>query len=178
MKLVVINGTPRKSGKTRVIAKHIAEAYKGELYDLAIEALPLYNGESSQYELQAVAKLKKLVKEADGVVLCTPEYHNAMSGALKNAFDFLGSSEFMHKPVGLLAVAGGGKGGINALNSMRIVARGVYANVIPKQVVIDSLHIQNGELGEEAKPLVADLLKELRGYMSIFPELKKQLGAD
>src|SRR5690348_14151474 len=140
MKLVVTIGTPRKFGKTRVIAKHNAQTYNGELYDLAVEALPLYNGENAQYELQAVAKLKKLVKEADGVVLCTPEYHNAMSGALKNAFDFLGSSEFMHKPVGLLAVAGGGKGGINALNSMRLVARGVYVNVIPKQVVIDSLH--------------------------------------
>ena len=57
-------------------------------------------------------------------MLCTPEYHNAMSGALKNSLDYLSSSEFVHKPVALLAVAGGGKGGINALNSMRTVARG------------------------------------------------------
>ncbi|MDM5154819.1 NADPH-dependent FMN reductase [Bacillus sp. DX1.1] len=178
MKLVVINGTPRKFGRTRVIAKYIAGQFKGELYDLAVEALPVYNGEESQYELEAVTKLKKLVKEADGVVLCTPEYHNAMSGALKNALDFLSSSEFIHKPVGLLAVAGGGKGGINALNNMRIVARGVYANVIPKQVVLDGLYVQNGEMAEDAKPFVHDLLKELKGYMSVYPELKKQLGAD
>lgn len=50
------------------------------------------------------------MKAADGVVLCTPEYHNAMSGALKNSLDYLSSSEFLHKPVALLAVAGGGKG--------------------------------------------------------------------
>lgn len=178
MKLVVINGTPRKFGRTRVIAQYIAEQFNGELYDLATEELPLYNGEESQRELDAVTKLKKLVKEADGVVLCTPEYHNAMSGALKNALDFLGSTEFIHKPVGLLAVAGGGKGGINALNNMRIVTRGVYANTIPKQVVIDGLHVQNGEVGEDAKPFIHDLLKELKGYMSIYPELKKKLGVD
>ncbi len=46
------------------------------------------------------------MKATDGVVLCTPEYHNAMSGALKNSLDYLSSSEFIHKPVALLAVAG------------------------------------------------------------------------
>lgn len=175
MKLVVINGTPRKFGRTRVIAKYIAEQFNGELYDLATEELPLYNGEEAQRELKAVTKLKKLVKEADGVVLCTPEYHNAMSGALKNALDFLGSGEFLHKPVGLVAVAGGGKGGINALNNMRTVARGVYANAIPKQVVIDGLHVENSKLGEGAKPLINDVMKELKGYMSVYDEIKERL---
>ncbi|MBJ8115297.1 MULTISPECIES: NADPH-dependent FMN reductase [Bacillus] len=173
MKLVVINGTPRKFGRTRVVAKYIADQFEGELYDLAIEELPLYNGEESQRELEAVKKLKALVKAADGVVLCTPEYHNAMSGALKNSLDYLSSSEFVHKPV-----AGGGKGGINALNSMRTVARGVYANAIPKQVVLDGLHVQDGELGEDAKPLIHDLVKELKAYMSVYKEVKKQLGVE
>ena len=71
MKLVVINGTPRKFGRTRVVAKYIADQFEGELYDLAIEELPLYNGEESQRDLEAV-KIKTLVKVADGVVLCTP----------------------------------------------------------------------------------------------------------
>ena len=173
MKLVVINGTPRKFGRTRVAAKYIADQFEGELYDLAIEELPLYNGEESQRDLEAVKKLKTLVKAADGVVLCTPEYHNAMSGALKNSLDYLSSSEFIHKPV-----AGGGKGGINALNSMRTVARGVYANAIPKQVVLDGLHVQDGELGEDAKPLIHDVVKELKAYMSVYKEVKKQLGVE
>ena len=59
-----------------------------------------------------------------------------MSGALKNSLDYLSSSEFIHKPVALLAVAGGGKGGINALNSMRTVARGVYANAIQNKLCL------------------------------------------
>lgn len=58
MKLVVINGTPRKFGRTRVVAKYIAEQFEGELYDLAVAELPLYNGEESQRELEAVKKLK------------------------------------------------------------------------------------------------------------------------
>ena len=54
MKLVVINGTPRKFGRTRVVAKYIADQFEGELFDLAVEELPLYNGEESQRELEAV----------------------------------------------------------------------------------------------------------------------------
>ncbi|MFD3450055.1 NADPH-dependent FMN reductase [Microbacteriaceae bacterium 4G12] len=165
MKLVVISGTPRKTGRTRIVAKYIATSYKAELYDLSVESLPLYNGEESQNELQAVQRLRQIVSEADGVVLCTPEYHNAMSGALKNALDFLGSKEFADKPVALLAVAGGGKGGINALNNMRIVMRGVYANAISKQVVLDGIYFHNGVLVEEAKPLVDDVMKELNMYI-------------
>ncbi len=72
-----------------MVAKYIADQFEGELYDLAIEELPLYNGEESQRDLEAVKKLKTLVKAADGVVLCTPEYHNAMSGALKKLFRLL-----------------------------------------------------------------------------------------
>lgn len=34
--------------------KYIADQFEGELYDLAIEELPLYNGEESQRDLEAV----------------------------------------------------------------------------------------------------------------------------
>jgi azobenzene reductase len=61
---------------------------------------------------------------------------------------------------------------------MRTVARGVYANAIPKQVVLDGLHVQDGELGEDAKPLIHDLVKELKAYMSVYKEVKKQLGVE
>ncbi|MBO9129325.1 NADPH-dependent FMN reductase [Bacillus sp. 165] len=173
MKLTIINGTPRKHGRTTIAASYIAKTYGGSLIDLSIEPLPLYNGEEQQNTLSVIKTLRKEIVEADGIVLCTPEYHNAMSGALKNALDFLGSKEFAHKPVALLAVAGGGKGGINALNNMRTVGRGVYANVIPKQLVLDGIYFQNGELLEEAKPMVADLINELQMYMKIYKKMKQ-----
>lgn len=68
--------------------------------------LPLFNGEEEQETIEAVQELKAKVKAADGIVLLSPEYHSGMSGALKNALDFLGSGQFARKPVGLIAVAG------------------------------------------------------------------------
>jgi len=62
-----------------------------------------------------------------------------------------------------LAVAGGGKGGINALNNMRTVMRGVYANVIPKQLVLDPVHIdvENATVAENIKESIKELVEEL-----------------
>ncbi len=173
MKLVVINGSPRKEGRTRILSRFTASAYGAELIDLSEWALPLFNGEAVQSELKDVQALRKMVGEADGILLTSPEYHSGMSGALKNALDFLSSQHFQHKPVALLAVAGGGKGGINALNNMRVVARGLYANVIPKQVVLDPIcFTEEGALTEEASKLVDDVVSELKLYIHAYQAIK------
>jgi azobenzene reductase len=172
MNMVVINGSPRKSGRTGIVARYIASQYGAKLIDLSEGVLPLYNGEASQDLLQSVKQLRETIQEADGVILCSPEYHNAMSGALKNALDFLESDEFEHKPVALIAVGGGGKGGINALNNMRIVMRGVYANAIPRQLVLDPSCFTGGTLTETAAQQVEGVISELKRYMKAFELLK------
>ncbi|MGM7719230.1 NADPH-dependent FMN reductase [Metabacillus sp. Hm71] len=166
MKFLVVNGSPRKTGRTRIAASFIAATYNAEYFDLSERELPLFNGEEEQKQLQVVNELKQAVVSADAIILLSPEYHSGMSGALKNALDFLSSEQFAHKPVGLIAVAGGGKGGINALNNMRTVMRGVYANVIPKQLVLDPIcfDYENREIKTEPALLVKQLIDELTVY--------------
>lgn len=170
MKIVILNGSPRKAGRTGIVSRFIANTYNATLIDLSTGQIPLFNGEREQGELPYVKQLKKNVKEADAIILATPEYHNAMSGVLKNALDFLGSEQFTHKPVALLAVAGGGKGGINALNNMRTVARGVYANAIPKQLILDppSFNIEQDTLNENSARQVIELVDELIMYAKLY----------
>ena len=170
MNLVVINGSPRKNGRTHIAANFIAEKYNATLIDLREAKIPLYNGEPEQSELPEIIELKRTVKEADAIVLASPEYHSGMSGALKNALDFLGSEQFANKPVALLAVAGGGKGGINALNNMRIVARGLYANAIPKQLVLDPhcFDYEHYTLNEQSADQIDALIKELMLYQRLY----------
>ncbi|MCM3617099.1 NAD(P)H-dependent oxidoreductase [Sutcliffiella horikoshii] len=169
MKILAISGSPRKSGRTGIAARYLQKKYGVELIDLSKGEIPLYNGESYQGELDHIKSLKEKVKKADAVLLLSPEYHSGMSGALKNALDFLGSEQFHSKPVGLLVVAGGGKGGINALNNMRIVGRGVYANVIPRQLVLDPhcFDYDNDSLNEQSADLVDALYKELVLYVKM-----------
>jgi azobenzene reductase len=173
MNIVIINGSPRSAGRTGIASRYIAKKYGAKLIESG--NLPLFTGEEKQEQLEKVKELKTLVKKADGVILATPEYHNGMSGALKNALDHLGSEQFHHKPVALLAVAGGGKGGINALNNMRIVARGVYANVIPRQLVLDPIAFDRGNnsLQYDSEQQVEALISELQLYVKLHENIKE-----
>ncbi|WP_088069052.1 NADPH-dependent FMN reductase [Gottfriedia luciferensis] len=166
MNIVVVNGSPRTIGRTRFLAKQIAEANNFSYLDLAIEEVPLYNGEAEQKDLEVVKSIKELLVKADGLILCTPEYNNAMSGALKNLVELLGSEPFKKKPTSLLAVAGGGKGGINALNNMRTVIRGVYGNALPKQLVLDPVDFENDTIVKpDAFAKVVEVIDELKEYV-------------
>lgn len=169
MNIVVINGTPRKYGRTRIAAKHVTEKLNGQLVDLSTMELPLFNGEEEQQDLPEVKLLKKTASEADAFVWLTPEYHNGMSGALKNCLDFLGGEHFKHKPTLLISVAGGGKGGINGLNSMRTVGRGLYANVIPTQLILDPHCFirEEDSLTEEAAEQVKRVTDDFQMYLDM-----------
>jgi NAD(P)H-dependent FMN reductase len=81
-------------------------------------------------------KLRAEVKQADGLILGTPEYHNSFSGVLKNALDLMGFDEFEGKMIGLVGVSGGLMGAFDALNSLRNIGRALHAWVVPEQASV------------------------------------------
>ncbi|WP_269775460.1 NADPH-dependent FMN reductase [Bacillus siamensis] len=166
MSILVISGTPRKNGRTRIAASYIRDRFQTDFIDLSKSELPLYNGEEAQNDLPSVQELRRQVKKSSAVVLLSPEYHSGMSGALKNAIDFLSSDCWRYKPVAIIAAAGGGKGGMNALANMRTVMRGVYANVIPKQLVLDPIHIdmERRTVSEDMAVSLKDMMEELNMF--------------
>ncbi|GIM45157.1 FMN-dependent NADPH-azoreductase [Collibacillus ludicampi] len=176
-----MNGSARVGANTKTVAEYIRTELANhgvtvDLFDVREHMLPIFQGDEAQSNDPHVQYLHKIALEADAFIICTPEYHNGMSGALKNALDFLSNTHFRDKPVGIVAVAGGGKGGINALNNMRIVLRGLYALVMPGQVVVDKAYVENGQitnslLKQNLSALVDQIVqigKALRGNRSTF----------
>lgn len=173
MNVLIINGGMPKGGRTEQITRYIAYTYEFDYIDINSSGLPIMTGDPTQFQMQQVVAFKDKVREADGVILISPEYYAGMTGALKNALDFLTSDQLAHKPVALLATAGGGKGGINCLNNMRTVMRSFYANIIPKQLVLDPhCFTDDGGLWDEPKRMVSDMVMELRMYVEIASQLK------
>ncbi|WP_339997871.1 NADPH-dependent FMN reductase [Priestia aryabhattai] len=172
MNILIINGSPRETGRTTQVTRELHKSYQSSFLDLSQLSLPIFTGEPHQYEIEEVKVLTEAIEKADGILLATPEYHGAMSGALKNAFDFLNSAYFAHKPVALVAVSGGGKGGINALNNLRTVTRALYANVLSKQLVLDPAEIvEKGTLRKNA----ADGIHELVNELTLYTQVSKQI---
>jgi NAD(P)H-dependent FMN reductase len=106
-----------------------------KILDLRTMSLPFCNGTDEYQDYPDVEKLRKAVKEADGLILVTPEYHGSVSGVLKNALDLMGFEELSDKVTGLISVLGG-QSNSNALNDLRTIMRWVHAWVIPEQVAI------------------------------------------
>ncbi len=70
-----------------------------------------------------VADLRRQLREADGVLICTPEYAMGVPGTLKNAIDWtVSSAEFSHKPTALITASSvGEKGHASLLETLKVI---------------------------------------------------------
>lgn len=93
---------------------------------------------------EPVARLRRQIAEADGVVIATPEYNFSLPGMLKNAIDWLSRGEdqpFAGKPVSILSATTGPLGGARVQYDLRKVMLFVNANVLIKpEVFVGQAH--------------------------------------
>jgi len=169
MNIVIVNGSPRANSRTKKLNQILLNKYDLNYVDLSELHIPFFDGTDEQKGNIHVVKWMDTIEHADAVIFTTPEYHGGMSGLLKNATDFLGSKQLMDKPVAIIATAGGGKGGINALNNLRIVLRSLYANVIAKQIVIDPIDFISDEsnLSNEILLSIDEIINQLKKQVNV-----------
>jgi FMN reductase len=110
--------------------------------------LPIFDGTStldgySTDERHAIMTLLDATRQADGLIFCSPTYHNIISGAVKNMLDYLEllrddpSPRLEGKVVGLVTVQEGTSGtAYNTLTTMLLAARAMRAWVAPTMLAI------------------------------------------
>jgi FMN reductase len=152
VKVVAIAGSLRPDSYSQQALEIAAQRVRAlgaevEIIDLRSLNLPFCDGGDDYPDYPDVAHLSQAVKEADAVILATPEYHGSVSGVLKNALDLMGFEEFTGKVAGLISVLGG-QSNSNALNDLRIILRWIHAWVIPEQVAIGQAWKAFGEDGK------------------------------
>lgn len=140
VKIVGIGGSLRPDSYSQIalsLARARVEALGAEMeiLDLRTMQLPFCNGEDNYSDYPNVEKLRSTVKQADSLILATPEYHGSVSGVLKNALDLMDFEQLDGKVTGLISVLGG-QSNNNALNDLRVIMRWVHAWVIPEQIAI------------------------------------------
>jgi FMN reductase len=126
------------------------------LLDIRRLGLPLYNPEDEPTE--EASNLIEACYAADGLLWSSPLYQGTISGAVKNALDWLhvlGEREppYLHdKVVGLLSVAGGTQG-LQAINTMEFAVRALRGWAVPYVVPVASaarVFDQSGRIQDEA----------------------------
>ena len=84
----------------------------------------------------AVAAFRRQIAEADGIIICTPEYAYGVPGALKNALDWtVSSASFSVKPTALITASTGGE---NAHEALIKILGAIDANLINEATLLIS----------------------------------------
>jgi NAD(P)H-dependent FMN reductase len=111
VKIVDINGSLRAQSYSAQALKIAATRVCAlgadvEIFDLRKISLPFCDGGEDYLNYSDVERLSRTVKEADGLILATPNSYGSVSSALKNALDLMGFEELSGKVTGALSVLG------------------------------------------------------------------------
>lgn len=131
------------------------------LLDLRDFHLPFAASGFEASEFPDVARFNQIVRQSDGLIWATPEYHGSFSGALKNALDLGSFPEYEGKMVALIGVAAGQIGAINALAHLRAVARQLHAWALPAQLSVARAYDAFDENGRLTDPKLGAAMEEL-----------------
>lgn len=135
-----------------------------------LHGIPVFNEDDERQPPVKVIELKKRIREADALLIVTPEYNYSIPGVLKNAIDWAsrphGDSAWPGQPVAIMGASVGRLGTARAQYHLRQVF--VFLNVLPinqPEVMIGNAAEQfdaQGNLKDEAtKELIRQLLRNL-----------------
>jgi len=144
MKVLAISGSLRKDSFNRKAlqhAKRLAAAAGAEVEELDLKtlALAMYDGDLETNGLpDNVKTLKARVEAADVLLIATPEYNHSISGALKNAIDWLtrGSNSLAGKWAVILGVSVGVYGTLRAQQHLRQMLTALDVMILPQPQVL------------------------------------------
>lgn len=145
MKIQVILGSTRPGRVIERVGKWVAasaeqvEGFEVEIVDLAAYNLPFFDEAiSPRYSPKrtinpAATKWLEKLAEADGYLFITPEYNHSITGALKNALDYV-TSELAKKPVAVVSY--GSVGGARAAEHLKAILIESRAAIVPEAVTL------------------------------------------
>ena len=135
-----------------------------------LDGLPGFSQDEEQNPPDKVVELKRRIREADAILIVTPEYNYSIPGVLKNAIDWAsrpyGDSAWSGKPVAIMGASIGTIGTARAQYHLRQVF--VFLNMFPvnqPEVMIgnaaERFDAQGNLTDETTKDFIRKLLQSL-----------------
>lgn len=167
MRVVAIVGSLRKDSFNMQLVKTIEMRYSHffEVEIADIGNLPFFNEDEEKAPPEVVRKYKKMIAEADAVLISTPEFNWSISGVLKSALEWLSRVDkvIAGKPVLPMGVSQGALGTVRAQLHLRQILSSIQAITLPpagNEIFIGSAgqKFQDGQLIDEATLKFLDLV--------------------
>lgn len=166
MRVLGITGSLRRDSYNRALLREAAERLPAgaELVEFdRLGEIPPYDGDiEAAGTPQPVAALRRAMREADAVLVATPEYNHSIPGVLKNALDWAsrpaGQSALTGKPAAVIGASTGMFGAVWAQAETRKVLGALGGRVVEAELPVAG---------------AAELYRE--GRLELSPEQSEQL---
>jgi NAD(P)H-dependent FMN reductase len=143
LRVAIVTGSTRPGRVNEAVARWVHGLSKGrtdaeyEFVDIADYKLPLLDEpkppSQGQYAHEHTKRWAAKIGSFDAYVFVTPEYNHGISGALKNAIDYL-YREWNNKAAGFVSY--GSAGGVRAVEHLRLVMAELMVATVRAQVML------------------------------------------
>jgi len=116
IQLVGMSGSLRKGSYNTMLLKAAVKLLPADVSMdiISIEDIPLYNADldlpAAKQRPESVEHFRKMVTDADGILISSPEYNYSIPGGLKNAIDWASRGEdspLLRKPIAVIGATTG-----------------------------------------------------------------------
>ena len=191
IRILGISGSTRTASLNRKVLEVVLEEVRSlgaeaHTMDLRTMDLPLYDGdlEAEHGSPEMARHLADRIREADAVVIASPEYNGGYSAVLKNAIDWTSrpdtrddgtrtTSPWSGKVTGLLSASPGSIGGLRGLILLRTTLAHMGSHVIPEQLGVPEAH---AAIGEDGRFVESGLQERALGVARALVHAAERLG--
>jgi chromate reductase, NAD(P)H dehydrogenase (quinone) len=189
-RILVFGGSLRRDSLNQKLAALAAAGAREAGAEVTLIALrdfpmPIYDQEIEDAigKPEHAARLKALFRDHHGLIIASPEYNSSISGALKNAIDWVSREDSEDEPAlsaltgktaALCSASPGALGGLRGLVHVRSILGNLGITVLPEQVTISKAYEafrEDGTLADEkltarVENLGASLANHLRKILA------------
>ncbi len=185
MRVLGITGSLRRDSYNHALLREAAERLPAGVELVEFERLaeiPPYDaGLEAEVTPASVAELRQAMRDADAVLIATPEYNHSIPGVLKNALDWAsrpaGQSALMGKPAAVIGASTGMFGAVWAQAETRKVLGALGGRVVEAELPVARAAelYRDGQL--ELSPEQSHQLEEILATLAAEVEQLRELVA-
>jgi chromate reductase len=169
--ILAISGSLRQGSSNHAILQYLGSISPADVdYTIynGLAKIPAFDpGLDTDTPPQSVAALRELLAEADGIIICTPEYAFGVPGSLKNMLDWLvSSSTLVDKPVALITASLGGE---YAHASLLLTLGALSANIVDGATLL--IQFIRSKMDVDGNVKDEETVKKLHEVITVFLKL-------
>jgi chromate reductase len=180
VKILGFVGSLRKGSFNRALMRAAVELAPedAELEVFDLEGIPPFNQDLENQPPQQVKEFKAKIRNADALLIASPEYNYSIPGVLKNAIDWAsrphGYNAFEGKPVAVMSASIGRLGGARAQYHLR--QSFVYLNMYPLNRPEVMVPFAQERIDKEGKVTDQDTRQLIRKLLEALVQWTRKLG--